>query len=178
MTGACVETTTLLDCAAAFAVLEPYFLATREVFVATDNRAKRVRMLCATDAHDAPRHFAGCSEDGRLIVVAPQMVELPEKTVAGIFAHELGHALDFARPAEYVVVADELRRVPWPQGTEKPDNQERVARMRQWRDRDHDTVERTADAIAEWVMGVKIGYSGPCLLQSLGEGRSRPIGLR
>ena len=50
--------------------------------------------------------------------------------------------------------------------------------MRQWIDRDTDCVERTADHIASVVLDREIRYCGPCLLQTFGEGVSRPPGLR
>jgi hypothetical protein len=168
----------------AYAILEPYFEATREAYLAfaqglplPTSALKKVRMECREEMHDTPRHFAGASEDGSLIAVAPQMVDLPEDTVAAIFAHEFGHVLDFLNPAYFSCDTEEqiLLRVPLAGSRE---DKSRIAQMRQWRSRDEHTVELTADLIAEQVIGVRIGYSGPCMLQGFGRGVSRPRDLR
>lgn len=178
-----------LTCEEALAVLDPFFEAVREVFVAYEmkwrgsSKMRRVRVECAAWLHDTPRHFAGATEDGRVILTTPELVELPEETVVAILAHEFGHAMDFAYPATFKWTPDGIAR-----GTIDPEilanvNDKRgaqaaVAAARQWRDRDDDTVERTADAVAAHVTGRSIGYSGPCLLQSLDTGIPRPAGLR
>jgi len=50
--------------------------------------------------------------------------------------------------------------------------------LRAWQTRDDDVVELTADAIAHHVVGARIGYVGPCLLQCFDRGEARPVGLR
>lgn len=167
----------------ALAILEPYFEATRDVFVeAGAQRCSRISLEIAPWIHDSPRHYAGTSETGKLVVAAPELAELPEGTVLAIFAHELGHATDFLYPAEYVLVDDgELVRLPpVPQKLiDRKAEQANLARTRIWRDRDVDAVERTADAIAEKLTGRTIGYCGPCSIQCFDRGqRPRPLGLR
>jgi hypothetical protein len=126
------------------------------------------------------RNFAATSEDAGVVVVAPEIVELPPETVVAIIAHEFGHVLDFAYPADYALAGEELLR--WRGNIPSQDpraEQARVARIRQWERRDSDTVERTADQIASHVVGEPIVYSGPCLLQTFNRrGVRRPGGLR
>lgn len=175
-----------LSCDEALAVLDPFFEVVREVFVAYEradggsSRLQHVRVECAPWVHDTPRHFAGATEDGRRIFVTPELVELPENTVVAILAHEFGHAMDFCYPARYVWSPDGLivQNAAPVSSAGKRHAQAIGAAMRQWRDRDADTVERTADAIAERVTGRSIGYTGPCRLQSLDAGTARPAGLR
>lgn len=170
----------------AYAILEPYFEAAREAFIEylksidlPTKGLKSVRLECSPDMHDTPRHFAGASEDGRVIAVAPQMVNLHEDTVAAILSHEFGHIVDFLNPATFSCIPEEgvlLRLKDLGQG-ERADRT-RVARMRQWERRDAHCVELTADLIAEQAIGVRIGYSGPCMLQGFGRGVPRPKALR
>ena len=149
-------------------VIEPYFEELQEKYYeAGFELVEEVKIRCRADMHDTDRHFAGCTTDGGTIYVAPQMVELPPDTVLGILAHELGHALDFLYPAEFLLRGDHVVHI-------QPDKQ----RTKGWKRRDDDTVEITADYIAEYVLGTSIGYRGPCLLQSLGHFAPRPLGLR
>lgn len=150
-------------------ILEPYFEELQEKFIQAGlEKVSEVKLRCQLGLHDTPRHFAGCVEDGRIIYAAPELVEMPTDTVLGILAHELGHAADFLYPGEFVLRGDHVIRV-------EPDRQ----RMKGWNKRDDDTVEITADYIAEKALGAPIGYRGPCHLQSLGRpGSPRPIGLR
>lgn len=165
----------------ALAVLDPYFCAVQEQFRKKAKRVSRVTLEIAPWVRDSPRHFAGCSESGTPIVAAPELAELPEETVLAIFAHEFGHAVDFLYPAQFAMTEEgELIRLP-----DVPDGkldargaEHHVARMRQWRARDADLVERTADAIAEEITMRTIGYCGPCHLQCFDRGRPRPVGLR
>lgn len=180
----CVVTEGSLSCEDVRTIIEPYFRVVQAVFAAFEgehwgeSRVAKTRLKCSEDAHDTPRHFAGCLDDGSMIVVAPHAVDLPETTLLGILAHEFGHALDFCRPAELSVdpLAFEARVRRLPTSAKK----ERVLsnRYRQWKSRDDDAVERHADAIAELVTGASVGYSGPCSLQTLGEPTARPWGLR
>jgi len=175
----CPETETDLTTDEAHAIVEPYFFVVLEQFLdAGFDRLRSVQLRCRRWVHNSPRHFAACFEDGSEIVVAPELAELGYDTVCAMLAHELGHATDFCYPAEFVLQSDGsiLRRA------ELDLDDPRVAKQwrkwqRGWKERDTDTVEITADAIAEQVMGVPIGYRGPCLLQSF-EGEPRPIGLR
>lgn len=180
----CVVAEGSLSCEDVRTIIEPYFRVVQAEFVAFecdrwgDSRVAKTRLKCSEEAHDTPRHFAGCLDDGSMIVVAPNAVDLPERTLLGILAHEFGHALDFCRPAELAVdpLAFEARVRRLPTSPKK----ERVLanRYRQWSARDDDAVERHADAIAELVTGASIGYAGPCSLQTLGQHAKRPLGLR
>lgn len=160
-------------------ILEPYFEAGRDLFVkwSKDNgfplKVKKVQLECLAEMHDTPRHYGGCREDGLVIAIAPQAVSLPEETVAAIIQHEFGHAMDFLFPSRFFYDGEDVTVLE-----DSEDDRTRVARMRQWEARDLDTVEFTADGIAELVTGNRIGYLGPCLLQSLNKGEPRPYGLR
>jgi hypothetical protein len=171
-------------------VLEPYFLAAQERFVEYERRAldddtmARVELLCAPwkELHEEHgfehRNFAATSEDGGTIVVAPELAELPPDNVAAIIAHEFAHALDYRHPARFVLVRGEVFLYEEPDPEDPDGGRSRLNRMRQWIDRDTDTVEASADEIACVVLGREIRYSGPCSLQTFETGTSRPRGLR
>ncbi len=183
MAKTCPTVRRRLNLSEAEAVIEPYFTAVKEKFLAGGaSLAKSVRLELATWVHDKPRHFAATEETGRVIIVAPEFTELPEDTILAILSHEFGHAVDFLYPGEFVLIDDgELVRMPKiPAGVlDARGEQASIARARAWRDRDKDTVERTADAIAEHFTGKTIGYAGPCELQSFERGmRPRRLGLR
>ena len=174
-----------LTCDESLAILDPFFEAVREVFVGSEmslfgqSKMRRVRVECAPWVHDRARHFAGATEDGRSILDTPELAELPEVTVVASLAHEFGHAMDFAYPAMFGWSPDGLiRRSATRMADPKRQAQAAAAAVRQWRDRDPDTVERMADAIAEQITGRRIGYTGPCTLQTLDGGAPRPAGLR
>lgn len=116
------------------------------------------------------------------MVVAPEIAELPEETLLAILSHEFGHATDFLYPTEFVLVDDgELVRLPSVpvKLIDRKAEQANLARMNAWQRRDADTVERTADAIAERFTGHLVGYCGPCELQCFDRGhRPRRKGLR
>lgn len=166
----------------AYAVLEPFFVETRKLFVEGGlTRCAGVKLEIDADAHDDPRHFAGCTEDGLIIVVAPQMAELPVDNVVAIFAHELGHAADFLYPARFIVADGELissfegkRR----RAIKDLDQRSEYNRRMQWERRNPADVEQTADYVARDVTGREIHYAGPCVLQTYGPGAERPKGLR
>jgi hypothetical protein len=164
----CAEIRTDLTSRNARMVLEPYFDELQARFVEVGlTRVRKTKLHCRLGLHDTPRHFGGCLEDGSIIYAAPELVELPTDTVLGILAHELGHATDFLYPGEFLLRGDHVVRID-------PDRE----RIKGWKRRDSDTVEVTADLIAEYVLEVPIGYRGPCHLQALGlPGKSRPIGL-
>lgn len=172
----CPELVTDLDPSEALAVLEPFYDVTREHFLGAGlDKLKKTRLYCAPWVHDSPRHFAACQHDGSAIVVAPEMAELPMEVVGAIMAHELGHAADFLYPAEFVVGPGGLtvRRM-----REDCDDRQWLRWQREWDKRSDDVVEATADAIARVVLGVDLGYIGPCSLQCFNRGRARPQGLR
>lgn len=168
----------------AFAVLEPYFIAARAIFVeycveqGLGDHLKDTKFECRSEMHDTERHFAGTTLDGRKVLAAPELAELPEDNVAAIFAHEFGHVVDHRYPGRFVYADEELVLVAEvPEGAHRGD-QARVARMRQWENRDDDAIERVADVIAEQATGQKIGYGGPCMVQGFNRGVPRPEGLR
>lgn len=174
---ACPELQTDLSLDDAHAVLEPYFLAIQEEFVGSGlDRVGKTRLYVAPWVHDSPRHFAACREDGRIIVAAPELCEQDERIVAAIFAHELGHAADFCYPAEFVFVGQgqPARR----RAREEGSDVQWVRWVKAWERRDADLVEFTADAVAQSALGLPIGYTGPCMLQSFDGAQARPQGLR
>jgi hypothetical protein len=171
------------DAEVAFYIVEPYFEAavdTASGFVeglGLPDRTGEIRLEIRAEMHDTARHFAGCQTDGRLIAFAPQVVDLPEETLGAIMLHEIGHALDFLYPGVFVLRAGDLD-VMVPPNDDPVQMRRYLNRVRQWYDRDDDTVERTADAVAEAMSDRRIGYLGPCLLQTLDAGVPRPKGLR
>lgn len=159
----------------ALAVIEPCFIAARERFLdAGFDALKNTRLRCDPSQHDTARHFAACRDDGRLILVAPELANLGMDTALGILAHECGHATDFLYPGEFVL----NDRIAIRRDRESETDKQWRKWMKAWTERDDDVVELTADAIAELVLGVPIGYRGPCMLQAIGEGKPRPVGLR
>ena len=166
-------------------ILEPYFIAARDEFQnfcaakQLGNDVKRTRLEVSSEVRDAERHYAGATVDGRMIAVAPELADLPEDTVAAMLAHEFGHIVDHLYPGRFVIVQEEL--VCYPEEYDANDSrtgQSRIARMRQWQARSEHEIELTADLIAEQVLGHRIGYSGPCMLQSFNRGSPRPKDLR
>jgi len=173
----CAHTATDLSNEEAHLILEPYFEAVRERYCAAGlDHARRTRLVIDPSMHDTARHFAACQDDGKLILLAPELAELPEDIVFAVVAHELGHATDFLYPGEFVLGREDepaLRRSP---SSMKPKHWHRW--LRDWEKREPDLVESTADAIAHYALGVRYGYQGPCLIQSFGAHGLRPLGLR
>jgi len=98
---------------------------------------------------------------------------------AFILAHELGHALDFSYPGQWVLVDDEIQMRAFEHNPkDKRNDQAKLAAVRQWNRRDEYVIEATADALAEVVTGQSIGYGGPCMLQRFDSGIPRPKLLR
>jgi hypothetical protein len=186
----CRRPETDVDPETARAIVEPYFAAAKDEFVAHEKanyraaKMKAVRLECRTwqDMHDEEgfnvRNFAATTDDGRTVVVCPDIVELPMESVAAIIAHEFGHAYDFLYPGRFVLANGELLHFYDEPAENKAAEKARIARMKQWEHRDHDTVEAVADAIATEVLGMQIRYSGACLLQTFGPGVHRPKTLR
>lgn len=160
---ACAFVSSHPGCRRALELLDPYFEVLRdEHFARRYPRVRQARLYCSPKQHDTPRHFAATSDDGSHVIVAPEFAELSVEHWIGILAHELGHAADFSHPGLGI---DDRRRL--------------VRRSpAAWRHRHRDEVELTADAIASQVLGRSIGYTGPCVIQEVGRGRPRPIGLR
>lgn len=166
--------------------MEPYFVAVRDEFLTfcvskeLGTELRKTKLECREDVRDSERHFAGTSTDGRMVVVAPEMADLPEDTVAAIFAHEFGHVVDHLYPGRFLVQEEELvffGAVDYDPNDSRT-AQVRVARMRQWEARDEHEIELTADLIVEEVLGHRIGYSGSCMLQGFNRGEPRPKQLR
>lgn len=198
----------LSDSETCASVLQPYFDAAKDVFVEElekrvltgRSKLRRTELIVTEEAHDKPRHFAGTNETGSVVIAAPQMADLPDNVILAIFAHELGHAADFAYPASwtwpraragevaYVGSDAESRAVAWRQtfgkahrtsSTRFDHERPAINWTRAWEERSPDEVEWAADGIAFWVTGRRIGYEGPCMLQSLrSSARPRPKGLR
>jgi hypothetical protein len=174
----CKRTYTDLSEEEVYVILEPYFDVAKGFYSPIFKNIKNTRFEVSREAHDSSRHFAGCSEDGRLIVLAPQLVELSEDVVVAIILHELGHALDFLNPGTFIVERDKLVIYPDSRLEDKRQIQAKIARQKNWDNRDPYTVELTADLIAEKATGNRIGYVGPCYLQALNRGVARPKNLR
>jgi len=134
------------------------------------------RLRVDREMHDTARHFAACDSTGKQILLAPEMVELPEDTVLAIIAHELGHACDFLYPGQFALRGEDEPALWREPESMKPKHWHKW--LRDWARRDHDMVELTADAIAHFAIGVRYGYRGPCLIQTFGATRLRPVGLR
>jgi hypothetical protein len=163
-----------------------------------DEPRKATRFRIDSSWHDSCRHYAGAKTDGTVLVIAPEILDLAEESIIAILAHEGGHFVDLARPGRFFF------RRPTEMHCRKgasvtaigegpPDPLDPVLlwfkelptkglgkHLTEWRERDSDELERVADEIATFVMGEKIGYTGSpgCLIQTLGKGVERPIGLR
>jgi len=157
----------------------------RKVFMSRGaDKVKFTKVVIEDWVRDKPRHFAACKTDGRLIVLASDLALMPPKTMGAIIAHEFGHATDFCYPGSFLLDGRGELQVR-PQGLRSNDSLPRGL-MDHWEGRGADSVEKTADRIAERIMGIKIGYCGPCNLQTMLMGTAdeagckypRPKGLR
>ena len=177
MTEACADTRTDLSLDEALVVLEPYFEVMRERYLAAGlERCSEVELYSAAWVHDSARHFAACTIDGDpAIIAAPELAELDPFVVLAVFAHEFGHAVDYLYPGEFALRGDGPA-VRITEGEQDPKHWRQW--LRWWKTRDDDTLEFTADAIAEHVLGVRYGYQGPCSIQSFHATAARPRGLR
>ncbi len=162
----------------AHALLKPYVEAIRATYIERGLvKVGATRWRVTPEAHDGGRHFAMCRTDGTEIQLAPEMILLPTATARGIIAHEFGHAADYLYPAQFLP-GPGGRLYPVRAGQRSNDGVP-AARYNAWVRRNYDEIERTADGIAEGVLGERIGYAGPCQLETLGAGvRPRPRGLR
>ena len=172
--SACPELETTVSLDEAHGILLPFFEEVRALFSAHFPLLKRVDFYVAHGLHDSARHFAACSANGKEILCAPEMVELPHPLVTGILAHECGHAVDFLYPGEFAlgrggVIRRDRKAVTDGQWTRW---------QKAWEARNDDVVEQTADGIAEKVWDEPIRYAGPCKLQNFRAGEARPQGLR
>jgi len=168
----------------AYTIAEPYFDETRDVYAEYGLvRVKKVRLIIDDEARSSQRHFAGTTEDGKTIALGRAAVLLPPDNLSAILAHEFGHACDFLYPLRFQLRDGELVEWDHPDWSGKRGSEMDPRfvsnRRKQWEARNHDEVERTADAIAESVVKRRIYYDGPCLLQNYSGGISpRPVGLK
>lgn len=185
MRHGCLPAGAAIEAKAARAILRESFEAVKLVYLrAQADKVKNVRLQVDDSPRNKDRHFAMCRTDGTLIVLAPDMALLPPKTMAAIMAHEFGHAVDFLYPGSFIVTRDGKLDV-LPTGRRSNQGMNR-GRLEHWEGRSDDAVERTADLIAESIFGSKIGYCGPCRLQTFLDGspdqrdciHPRPRGLR
>lgn len=157
----------------------------RAIFVrAGADKVSHTRVKVEDWVRDKDRHFAACRNDGSLIVLTSDLALLPPKSYGAIIAHEFGHATDFCYPGSFLVQPDRTLLVR-PQGRR---NNQSVPRevLSSWERRNADDIEITADKIAEKIVGIRIGYCGPCNLQTILTGdpseakchMARPKGLR
>lgn len=177
MPSACRYETTDLTNEEALAIIEPYFEAVREVYVDSGlSLCARTKLIIDPSMHDTARHFAACQDDGLKIYIAPEAADQPDTALMAIIAHELGHACDFLYPGQFALGDEDAPAILRSPESMKPKHWH--AWLRDWRQRDDDLVELTADAIAHRAMGVRYGYRGPCLIQDFSATRLRPRGLR
>lgn len=167
-------------------VLGPHFDAVRDTFAAFEPdpgmrlaKLERTTFLVDPKVRNSERHFAACSEDGRTILLAPELSEQDLDTVVAILSHEFGHAADFSYPSMWF--GERGKPAVWLGDLTKAKLAEERERGREWArlwaERPADAVEWTADSIAHAVIGRPIGYCGPQLVQCFG-GVHRPAGLR
>lgn len=164
-------------------ILAPHFDAVRDEFASfetTDgtvlSKLKKTKFVVSKKAHDTARHFAQCREDGLLITLAPQMIDLPLENLIAIVAHEFGHAADFAYPGHWAMPEYGPGKAQWVGDVR--DKKHGMKFLAMWDSRPHNQVEWAADGIAQAVLGLKITYCGDCLIQCFGGGVERPWGLK
>lgn len=174
---ACRSLETDLSNEEAYLILEPYFEAVREQYIAAGiDLCKKTRLVIDPSMHDTARHFAACQDDGKVILLAPELAELNDNAVLAIIAHELGHAADFLYPGQFAMRGEDEPAAWRDPSSMKPKHWHRW--LKDWGSRNDDLVELSADAIAHFVLGVRYGYRGPCLIQDFRSTRLRPLGLR
>jgi len=79
---ACTSIKTDLTSEEALSILEPYFDAVRDDYVAAGlDRCARTRLVIDPAMHDTARHFAACQDDGKIILLAPELAEIDDKAV-------------------------------------------------------------------------------------------------
>lgn len=163
----------------AYAVLEPHFDAVRDHYAAFESepgaaldRVRRTKLVVNAAVRDSARHYAACRDDGLLIVLAPQAIELDHDQLLALLCHEFGHASDFLYPGRWA--GRRADRAVW-----VPEDTKKMARIRRaWSERGDDQVEWDADSIAYTVTGREIEYCGACMVQCFSGGKPRPAGLR
>jgi hypothetical protein len=159
-------------------LLDPFIDEVRRGYLAFGlGKIERVKVKISEEARDGLRHFAMCRTDGGLIVLSPDVIGLPVATAQGIIAHEFGHAADYLYPGAFQRAA--FGKAVFHEYGQRSNDGVPQGVADRWRARTDDEIELDADAIAETVLKVKIGYAGPCMLETIGAGvRPRPPGLR
>jgi len=161
-----------------YAVVQPYFEAVRDIFASFSpekgvklTKLRKTKFLVDSKVgrggshlpHCDSRHFAATRDDGLVMYVAPQLIELPEENVVAILSHEFGHAADHAYPAHFIMPPGGPGKANW---IGQEDTKRHRDWRRLWRGRSLDQVEWAADGVAEAVTGRPIGYAGECMIQS------------
>lgn len=195
-------------------VLEPHFDAARDAFVDFSpeegvrlSRARQTKLLVVPPARLAEllqsrskRHYAGASTDGLRVIATSELAHQSTDVVVAVFAHELGHAVDYLYPgcwswpvqqagrAVWVGTGARARAAAWRALFGKASHRSRSGKddaapsdnwLMAWQLRSTDSVEWAADGIAEAVLGQRPHYCGPCLVQCFSRaGVERPAGLR
>lgn len=190
---------TPLDERRAWAVIRPHWEEVVRTFERKGHpEVKKADVEIDAKWHDSCRHFAAMSTDGDLLALAPQIADLPVENIVALLAHEAGHLVDFLNPGRFwfrpasqvhvregcrvlsVLDVDPAEKGPVLFWFEHLPTKNLAKHMQEWKQRDKDETERTADAIASAMLGQYIGYTGPedCLIQCVGSGIPRPKGLR
>lgn len=183
-------------------IIQGYWVPITQAFKqAGYNQPNQVtRLQVDSKAHDSCRHYAMAKMDGSVLIVGPEIVDLPPDNITAILAHEAGHFVDFASPGRFwfrspqaIRVRSGARAISLSVKALPPDHKGPVLfffqdlptkglskHLREWENRGRDEEERVADEIASYVLGKPIRYTGSrdCLVQSIGRGVERPIGLR
>ncbi len=172
------------DIEISFAVLEPHFEAVRDVFSSYEvephikmEKIHSVKMIIDPAIRDVERHHAACRDDGSMILFSPQAAFLNLETLVAIIAHEFGHAADHLYPGCWLITKNGRgeNEATW---IGDCDSKYHRKYRNLWHQRNRDQIEWSADAIASKVVGKRITYCGPCLLQCFSGGIERPEGLR
>jgi hypothetical protein len=169
----------------AYAIIEPHFDAVRDIYAEYEpepgaplDKVRGTKLVVSDDVRDSERHYAGCRDDGLLVVMAPEAADLDIDTLVPILVHELGHAVDFLYPGHWFAMRGE-KAVWLPEDVKRVPGMPGMGRFRrEWSERTDDQVEWDADSIAYAVTDTRVEYCGPCMLQCFSGGRLRPAGLR
>jgi len=159
----------MTTCEIAALTLEPYYDAVRDKFAEYEPepgkrliRVDKIVYVVEPAVHDSPRHFGACSEDGRLILFAPEIIDLEDEEALALIAHELGHACDFLYPAQWVTTGDPDAKATW---IGKRDDKQARKWFSLWSSRSRHQVEVSADSIARTILNKPIRYCGDCDVQ-------------
>jgi hypothetical protein len=173
-----------------YAVVQPYFEAVRDIFLAYApergvklTKCKKTKLLVdakvgrggAKLPNCEGRHFAATRDDGLVMYVAPRIIDLPEENVVAILSHEFGHAIDHLYPAHWIMPPKGAGKATWIGPFTNAERQnwwtgpetskEYRSWQRLWSQRSLDQIEWAADGIAYAITGREIGYCGDCMVQ-------------